>query len=54
MKAFIGLGSNLGEREATIRLALDDLARLPETTAGARLLALRHRAGRRGRPAATS
>jgi 2-amino-4-hydroxy-6-hydroxymethyldihydropteridine diphosphokinase len=32
MKAFIGLGSNLGEREAMIRLALDDLARLPETT----------------------
>ena len=32
MKAFIGLGSNLGEREAMIRLALDDLARLPATT----------------------
>lgn len=32
MKAFIGLGSNLGEREAMIRLALDDLARLPSTT----------------------
>jgi 2-amino-4-hydroxy-6-hydroxymethyldihydropteridine diphosphokinase len=32
MKAFVGLGSNLGEREAMIRLALDDLARLPETT----------------------
>ena len=31
MKAFIGLGSNLGERETLIRLALDDLARLPET-----------------------
>ena len=31
MKAFIGLGSNLGEREAMIRLALDDLARMPET-----------------------
>ena len=31
MKAYIGLGSNLGEREAQIRLALDDLARLPET-----------------------
>ena len=29
MKTFIGLGSNLGEREAQIRLALDDLARLP-------------------------
>ncbi len=32
MKAFIGLGSNLGERESMIRLALDDLARLPSTT----------------------
>jgi 7,8-dihydro-6-hydroxymethylpterin-pyrophosphokinase len=32
MKAFIGLGSNLGDREAMIRLALDDLARPPETT----------------------
>jgi 2-amino-4-hydroxy-6-hydroxymethyldihydropteridine diphosphokinase len=32
MKAFIGLGSNLGEREAMIRLALDDLARMPSTT----------------------
>ena len=32
MKAFIALGSNLGEREAMIRLALDDLARLPATT----------------------
>ena len=31
MKAFIGLGSNLGERESLIRLALDDLARLPGT-----------------------
>ena len=31
MKAFIGLGSNLGEREAQIRMALDDLARLPVT-----------------------
>ena len=31
MKAFIGLGSNLGEREAMIRMALDDLARLPFT-----------------------
>ncbi|MBI5710104.1 MAG: 2-amino-4-hydroxy-6-hydroxymethyldihydropteridine diphosphokinase [Candidatus Eisenbacteria bacterium] len=31
MRAFVGLGSNLGEREAMIRLALDDLARLPET-----------------------
>ncbi|HVP14661.1 MAG TPA: 2-amino-4-hydroxy-6-hydroxymethyldihydropteridine diphosphokinase [Terriglobales bacterium] len=31
MKAYVGLGSNLGEREAMIRLALDDLARLPST-----------------------
>jgi len=31
VKAFVGLGSNLGEREAMIRLALDDLARLPGT-----------------------
>jgi 2-amino-4-hydroxy-6-hydroxymethyldihydropteridine diphosphokinase len=31
VKAFIGLGSNLGERENMIRLALDDLARLPST-----------------------
>jgi 2-amino-4-hydroxy-6-hydroxymethyldihydropteridine diphosphokinase len=31
MKAFIGLGSNLGEREAMIRMALDDLARLTGT-----------------------
>ena len=31
MKTFIGLGSNLGEREAQIRLALDDLARLPSS-----------------------
>lgn len=31
MRVFVGLGSNLGEREAMIRLALDDLARLPET-----------------------
>ena len=32
MKAYVGLGSNLGEREAMIRLALDDLARMPGTT----------------------
>ena len=31
MKTFVGLGSNLGEREAMIRLSLDDLARLPTT-----------------------
>jgi 2-amino-4-hydroxy-6-hydroxymethyldihydropteridine diphosphokinase len=32
VRAYVGLGSNLGDREAMIRLALDDLARLPETT----------------------
>jgi 2-amino-4-hydroxy-6-hydroxymethyldihydropteridine diphosphokinase len=31
MKAFIGLGSNLGEREAMIRQALEELVRLPGT-----------------------
>ena len=31
MKVFVGLGSNLGERESMIRLALEDLSRLPET-----------------------
>src|SRR6267154_84946 len=31
MQAYVGLGSNLGERETMIRLALDDLARLPGT-----------------------
>ena len=31
MRAFVGLGSNLGERETLIRLALDDLARFPGT-----------------------
>jgi len=31
MKAYIGLGSNLGDREAMIRIAIDDLARLPGT-----------------------
>jgi len=31
VKAFVGLGSNLGERETMIRLALDDLSRLPST-----------------------
>jgi 2-amino-4-hydroxy-6-hydroxymethyldihydropteridine diphosphokinase len=31
MKVFIGLGSNLGERESMIRLALEDLSRLPQT-----------------------
>jgi 2-amino-4-hydroxy-6-hydroxymethyldihydropteridine diphosphokinase len=32
MKAFIGLGSNLGDREANIRQALQHLEQLPETT----------------------
>jgi 2-amino-4-hydroxy-6-hydroxymethyldihydropteridine diphosphokinase len=32
MKTFIGLGSNLGERESMIRSALDELSRLPSTT----------------------
>jgi len=29
VKAFVGLGSNLGDREAQIRMALDELAKLP-------------------------
>ena len=32
MKAYIGIGSNLGEREQAIRAALDALAALPDTT----------------------
>lgn len=32
MRAFIGIGSNLGEREATVRAALEQLSQLPETT----------------------
>jgi len=32
MRAFVGLGSNLGEREALISQALDELAALPDTT----------------------
>jgi 2-amino-4-hydroxy-6-hydroxymethyldihydropteridine diphosphokinase len=32
VKTFVGLGSNLGEREAMIRAALDALGQLPETT----------------------
>ena len=32
MKAFVGLGSNLGEREAMIRTALEEMSRLPGTT----------------------
>ena len=31
MKAFIGLGSNLGEREALIQSALAELGKLPDT-----------------------
>ena len=31
MKAYVGLGSNLGERETLIRVAIEGLARLPET-----------------------
>jgi len=31
-KAFIGLGSNLGEREAQIRRALEELGKLPRTS----------------------
>lgn len=32
MKAFIGLGSNLGDREASLRQALEHLAQTPETS----------------------
>lgn len=32
MRAFIGLGSNLGDREASVRQALEQLARTPGTT----------------------
>jgi 2-amino-4-hydroxy-6-hydroxymethyldihydropteridine diphosphokinase len=32
VRAFVGLGSNLGEREAMIRLALEQLAQVPDTT----------------------
>ena len=31
MKAFIGLGSNLGDREANLRAALEHLAHTPDT-----------------------
>ena len=31
MKAYVGLGSNLGEREEQIRQALDEMAKLPQT-----------------------
>lgn len=30
-RAFVGLGSNLGDRERSIRAALDDLSRIPAT-----------------------
>ena len=32
MKSFIGLGSNLGDREANLRQALEHLAQTPETS----------------------
>lgn len=32
MKAYVGVGSNLGERESLIRQALDSMATLPQTT----------------------
>jgi 2-amino-4-hydroxy-6-hydroxymethyldihydropteridine diphosphokinase len=31
MRAFVGLGSNLGDREGTLRRAVEELRRLPET-----------------------
>jgi 2-amino-4-hydroxy-6-hydroxymethyldihydropteridine diphosphokinase len=31
MRAFVGLGSNLGDREATLLRAIEELRRLPET-----------------------
>jgi 2-amino-4-hydroxy-6-hydroxymethyldihydropteridine diphosphokinase len=34
MKAYVGLGSNLGEREVLLRAALEQLAQLPETRLG--------------------
>jgi len=34
MKAYVGLGSNLGEREALLRSAIEQLAQLPETRLG--------------------
>ena len=51
VKAFIGLGSNLGEREAMIRLALDDLARMPQTHLVRASSLYDTEPGRRGRPA---
>jgi 2-amino-4-hydroxy-6-hydroxymethyldihydropteridine diphosphokinase len=35
MRAFVGLGSNLGDREATLLRAVEGLRRLPETEVGA-------------------
>jgi 2-amino-4-hydroxy-6-hydroxymethyldihydropteridine diphosphokinase len=32
VRAFVGLGSNLGEREAMIRAALEELSHLPDST----------------------
>ena len=32
MKAFVGLGSNLGDREATVREALGQISQIPDTT----------------------
>lgn len=34
MKAYVGLGSNLGDREDLIRKALEGIGKLPETTLG--------------------
>ncbi len=34
MKAYIGLGSNLGEREALLKAALEQIAAMPETRLG--------------------
>ena len=34
MKAYVGLGSNLGEREALLKAAIEQLAQLPETRLG--------------------
>jgi 2-amino-4-hydroxy-6-hydroxymethyldihydropteridine diphosphokinase len=31
MRAFVGLGANLGDREATLRRAVEELGRLPST-----------------------
>ena len=34
MKAYVGLGSNLGERESLLKAAIEQLAQLPETRLG--------------------